>query len=221
MSFIRPKLEYGSVIWDDCSKHDKDRLENFQIKAARIVTGAKKGTSHEVLYKELNWDKLSDRRQQNKITFMHKIVNNHVPDYLLEILPKKLGDETNIVTRGKGKYKNVQCKTEKYKKTFLPDCIKAWNNLDSKTKNVTDIDSFKKIVCKSWTSKELYNYGERKWNNVHAQMRLKCSNLNAHLYSLHVLDDPMCIHIIYVKVALKIVTIFCLHAPCIQLKDIK
>ena len=46
-SFIRPKLEYGCQIWDDCNIQDKQRLENFQLRAARLVTGAKRGTSHE------------------------------------------------------------------------------------------------------------------------------------------------------------------------------
>ena len=36
---------------------------------------------------------------------------------------------------------------------------------------------------------ELYNYGERTEN---AQLRLNCSNLNHHLFLLHVLDDPRC-----------------------------
>ena len=30
-------------------------------------------------------------------------------------------------------------------------------------------------------------------NIIHAQLRLNCSNLNSHLVSLHVKDDPSCI----------------------------
>ena len=30
-SFIRPKLEYGNYIWDNCFEGDKDRLEDFQL----------------------------------------------------------------------------------------------------------------------------------------------------------------------------------------------
>ena len=44
-SFIRPKLEYGNYIWDNCFEGDKDRLEDFQLSIARTVTGARKGTS--------------------------------------------------------------------------------------------------------------------------------------------------------------------------------
>ena len=53
-SFIRPKLEYGCHIWDNCDKGDKKKLEDFQLSIARTVTGARKGTSHELISNELN-----------------------------------------------------------------------------------------------------------------------------------------------------------------------
>ncbi len=53
MSFIRPILEYSSVVWDNCSQGDKQKLENIQVEAARIVTGATKLCSINNLYREL------------------------------------------------------------------------------------------------------------------------------------------------------------------------
>ena len=38
-SFIRPILEYGDVVWDNCSQYEKQEIEKVQIEAARIVTG--------------------------------------------------------------------------------------------------------------------------------------------------------------------------------------
>jgi hypothetical protein len=35
--------------------------------------------------------------------------------------------------------------------------------------------------------------GSRTTNIKHAQLRMNCSKLNSHLYSLHVVDNPMCI----------------------------
>ena len=37
---------------------------------------------------------------------------------------------------------------------------------------------------------KLYYVGQRKFNIILAQLRMNCSNLNAHLYSLHVIDSP-------------------------------
>ena len=38
LSFIRPILEYGNIIWDGCNKLQSDLLESIQLDAARIIT---------------------------------------------------------------------------------------------------------------------------------------------------------------------------------------
>ena len=50
ISFVRPVLEYGGPIWDNCSKEDKSKIESVQIEAMRIVTGATKLCSIAKLY---------------------------------------------------------------------------------------------------------------------------------------------------------------------------
>ena len=44
--FIRPILEYGWIVWDNCSIQVSDLLESVQLEAALIITGLRKGTSH-------------------------------------------------------------------------------------------------------------------------------------------------------------------------------
>ena len=41
------------------------QLEQLQLDAARIVTGAAKGTKHRLLYKKTGWQTLSERRENN------------------------------------------------------------------------------------------------------------------------------------------------------------
>ena len=41
---IRPLLEYGGMVWDNCSQRDKDKIEDVQYLAGPIVSGAIKGT---------------------------------------------------------------------------------------------------------------------------------------------------------------------------------
>ena len=48
-SFIRSKLEHAGIVWDDCSDQDHIALEKCQLRATGIVTGPKKGTSHDKL----------------------------------------------------------------------------------------------------------------------------------------------------------------------------
>ena len=39
LSFIRPILEYGNVIWDNCTQNEANLLESVQVEAGRIITG--------------------------------------------------------------------------------------------------------------------------------------------------------------------------------------
>ena len=52
-SFIRPLLEYGDIIFNNCTQRLKDELESIQLEAARNVTGATKPVSHDKLYQEI------------------------------------------------------------------------------------------------------------------------------------------------------------------------
>ena len=37
-TFVKPLLEYASVVWVECINSDLDKLEKVQLYAARIVT---------------------------------------------------------------------------------------------------------------------------------------------------------------------------------------
>ena len=70
-SFIRPILEYGNEIWDNCTQYEKDDLEKMQTEAARIATGTTKLVSIENLNSEIGWDTLEARRKkQNLLSFI-------------------------------------------------------------------------------------------------------------------------------------------------------
>ena len=53
ISYIRPILEYGDIIWDNLNKNESELLESIQLDAARIITSLRRGTNHEILYEEL------------------------------------------------------------------------------------------------------------------------------------------------------------------------
>ena len=39
-SLVQPYFEYCSPLWDNCGKLLKDKLQRFQSRAARVLTGA-------------------------------------------------------------------------------------------------------------------------------------------------------------------------------------
>ena len=162
-SFIRPKLEYSCQIWDNCTEKDKERLEDFQRNVARVVTGAKKGTSHYLLNQEISWAALKDRRRNFKIQLLHNVINGRAPSYLSELLPLNVGHNIQYRLRNHGDLEPINCRTEKFKQSFFPDTVKLWNELSDDQKNNTDRDEFnRKLPNVNSVSNVLYNYGERK-----------------------------------------------------------
>lgn len=126
MTFIRPLIEYCSVVWDGCSFQDVEKLEKVQLYAARIITGLPILSSRESLYLETGWTPLSERRKLAKLSTMYKIHNNLVPDYLKNIFPSTRSLESNYNTRNREDYK--------------------WNSLSLITRNNSSFTSFKSSI---------------------------------------------------------------------------
>lgn len=78
-SFIRPILEYASIVWSNCTQAECDLLESIQLEAIRIITGLRKGTSHNILYNEIGIVPLIKRRHLHQnITFYNKNVSSTI-----------------------------------------------------------------------------------------------------------------------------------------------
>ena len=192
-SFIRPKLEYGSIVWDDCTEQEKLTLEQVQLSAARIVTGAKKGTSHHLIHEELHWPTLQDRRTNMKLKNMHKMMYGKAPEYLCELLPNLVRENQRYPLRNNNNFRQIYTRTEGFRQSILPHSVKLWNNLDETSKSIPDFDAFSCHISDELLINPLYYFGSRKANIIHAQMRMNCSDLRAHLLQLHVVDDPICL----------------------------
>ena len=50
LSLIQPILEYGNVIWDNCTQNEANLLESVQVEAGRIITGLRVNSSRSKLF---------------------------------------------------------------------------------------------------------------------------------------------------------------------------
>ena len=87
LDLVRSKLEYGSIIWDPYNQSDIDRLERIQRSAARFITrdyrSRQEGCVSKML-QELDLPTLQERRRQQRLTFLYKVVKGHVPAINIE-----------------------------------------------------------------------------------------------------------------------------------------
>ena len=164
---------------------ETDLLEKVQLSIARVVSGARKGTSHHCIYEELGWQKLKDRRSAIKLKHFALMMEGKAPSYLCKLIPESL--ESTMHLRNFGNIRNVKYRTETLKKSFIPSSIAIWNELDRCNRN----SSYAKNLLKR-NYNILFGAGERFVNIQHAQLRMNCSKLNADLFALHVVNSPAC-----------------------------
>ena len=129
IAFIRPLLEYGDSIWDNCTQADKYELDKIQNEAARIATGVSKPVSINNLYKEICWESLQKRRNDHKVTLFFKMYYHLAPVYLSSFIPMQINDISRYNLRNSNNIQTIRAKTNQYNISFLPSTIKDWNNL--------------------------------------------------------------------------------------------
>jgi hypothetical protein len=196
LSFIRPVIEYCDIIYDGCTIAKGKTLENVQLEAARLVLGAKRGTSHEAIYLELGWQTLANRRYCHKMVKMYSIVNKLAPNYLIEIFNTYIMDGENRTRAQQNKcFKIPLCKRMHHKNSFVVSGIIAWNRLDLKLKTLTSLSSFK-LKLNDHTSKiklPFYEKTSRKTQVSFTQLRVGFSNLNYDLFLKGCVTESKCV----------------------------
>ena len=184
ISFIRPILEYADIIWDNCTQYEIDLIEKIQIEAARVVTGATRLVSIELMYRETGWEPLYKRRYKHKMYQFYKMNNDLTPAYLTTLVPPTVEYASAYNLRGSQNFRSMLTRTQLYYKSFLPSCIREWNELPLDIRNSTSLTSFKyKLNADTIKVPKYYSTGNRSLQIYHTRLRTKCSSLKQHLFS--------------------------------------
>ena len=138
-TMARPTLEYASTVWDPHSSAETHKLEQVQRRAARFVhnnyTERTPGcVTHMV--QNLGWQPLQQRRYNNRLIIMFKIIHELV-DVQTDVI-------TTGVSRTRGSNRLYQTVAQKdvYKFSFFTRTIREWNLLPA---SVTDADNLEEF----------------------------------------------------------------------------
>jgi hypothetical protein len=193
LTMIRPVLEYGNILYDNCTNQQSNKIEALQRRAALICSGAYRHTKHLDLLSELGWDLLSDRRKNQKLIMFYKITNKLVPQYLQDIILGTVGSSTTYNLRNKD---NIQTDLRRLyisKTSLIPSTTRMWNALPDTTKLLPTLPAFKYHLKKKYNK---YTPFHRKCigkvGNWLTRIRLGLSALNAQRSAYHLIDQPLC-----------------------------
>ena len=141
---IRPAVEYGNVIYDNCSLSDSLKLEKVQTYAARVCLGAMKRTSYTHLCQELRWQTLKTRRRLQQLVLTFKILNNIAPNYLKINFIFSLPNLRNLRKFDILVYRN--CRLNSFANSFFPLQTKLWNSLPQEITKIDSLLSFRSKI---------------------------------------------------------------------------
>ncbi len=197
LSFVRPTMEYGGPLFAYEDDKELKILDNIQMEALHIVSGAKKRTSHEILKNEANWPDLSLRRTFQQVSVIHKAIHKKFPKYLLNSLPP-MSDSTARPER-RYKFNTPPFEHAYYRDSVIPKSVANWNNLPNHIRVISNLDSFKYMLKTEYLEppNHLLHYhsnGNRPSQMSHTRIRVKFSNLNFHLFNYNLVTDPDCSH---------------------------
>ena len=85
------------------------------------------------------------------------------------------------------------CRTNIYKKSFLPTTISEWNAFPIDIRSLETLRAFNSLLDRENPQpNRLFFWGERKVHVIHTRIHKKCSSLNQHLYFRNVVNSPLC-----------------------------
>ena len=96
------------------------------------------------MVKDLNWEKLEQRRKRSDVTLMYKVVHHliAVPVYH----HPTMAEITSTHHSHAWKFQTIRTNINVYKYSFFPRTITLWNQLPPPVIPVPDLDAFKVAV---------------------------------------------------------------------------
>ena len=192
-SYIRPILEYGDIIWDNCFNYEKDEIEKIQIEAGRIVTGATKSCSASKILEETGWESLETRRRKHRLTTFYKMTSRNTPSYLSMLVTRTVHEVSQRNLRSGNNLQVPRSRTVLYSNSFIPKTTREWNSLSNNIKNSSSLNTFKQELNRDLPKIPKYYFcGNRKAQILHTRLRLGCSSLNSDLLKNYVSNTDRC-----------------------------
>ena len=137
-AYVLPIVDYGDILFDNCTTTDSNLLESVQTAAAKIILGCLKTTSHEIILKDL--EVLPHCLSVVSFTFLKPSVPSildHVQRSYLPFAPKFFKNLSDYSSRFHTNVQLPSCKTHSLHNSFFHKRSKLWNFLPTYLHNLS------------------------------------------------------------------------------------
>ncbi len=141
-ALVQPYFDYCSPLWDNCGLLLKDKLQRFQNRTARVLTGADYDISSSELLEQLRWKNLETQHRSNKAVLVYNILNNGTAPCLRESFTVRSVNENDYNLRNYDTDLSIpRPKKEALKRSFKYRGTVLWNSFSREAKSAQSIDS--------------------------------------------------------------------------------
>lgn len=146
-ALIQPYFDYCSPLWDNCGVLLREKLQRFQNRAARVLTGANYDINSSQLLERLNWKNLETTFRFNKAVLVYNILNNGTAPCLREFFSARSDNHNDYNLRNYDTDLSIpKPKKEFLKRSFRYSGAVLWNSLSNEAKSAQSIYSFKRLI---------------------------------------------------------------------------
>jgi hypothetical protein len=140
ITYVRPILEYNSVVWNPCAIHLIDSLENVQRNFTKRLPTLKHLTYFERLA-SLGLEPLELRRLRFDLIYYFKIFNHLTPLDPDEVF---IAYQPISSSRSSPYLQRPTKASNRTLSVLFYRCISAWNNLPGNLRHVSSLPAFKR-----------------------------------------------------------------------------
>ena len=183
------------MLFYNCTEHQSEQLEKVQRQAALAITRAYQHTSHQNLLTELGLERLETRRTKAKLTLFFKMKKNLAPNYLQQLIPEEVGQQSQYNLRNSTSIQLPKASTNYFLKSFIPSTIRMWNELPENIRLKNDLEDFKKELLQIYKPPEISKAHLMSARDGHIQLlriKLGLSGLNFHRRKFHFIQHSNC-----------------------------
>ena len=146
-TYIRPILEYGTLVLSNLSKTSQYKLESLQRRAGRLCLGLPlfQPTHHSSLLHHLHLPTLSSRRHYRHVVLAHQLIHGNVPPHLQGTLFNHPHPPTHNLRQARP-YNIPTTRTNRHRDSPLNFAAQLYNSLPNDMHSIVHPDTFKKSV---------------------------------------------------------------------------
>ena len=144
-TLVRPQVEYASIVWDPFTQANIDKVEMVQRRATHYVqNNYSRYASVNDMISKLGWRSLLQRRADNRLFMIYKIVNGIVATDD----SNKLVQVNRATRHNHSNFFILPSETKTFiQQSFLPSTIRQWNNLPAAVAAAPSLETFKRGVA--------------------------------------------------------------------------